>query len=124
MAQHEDPRMTTESALDAWPDLAPNPEAMAQITALMMAGMADRQRKAATTAATVASGESQFRLLSYIWAAITLGIYLAWDLLAAWLQMHPAWMALLIAFACVSLLAPLVLLPILSAIDEGGTSPC
>jgi hypothetical protein len=137
MAQHEDPQLKIGSGLDAWSELVPNPEAMERVMALMMAGVAapaaanpaSPATVAATAVAAAEPGESQFRLLSYIWAAVALSTYLAWDLLAGWLQLHPAGIALLITFACVSLLAPLLLLPIIRSseapvIDEGGTIPC
>ncbi|MDB4896126.1 MAG: hypothetical protein JWN15_2388 [Firmicutes bacterium] len=129
MAQHEDAQLNIGSGLGAWPELVPDPEAIDQVLALMLAGVAAPAAVAATAMAAAEPGESQFRLLSYIWAAAALSTYLAWDLLAGWLQPHPAGIALLITFACVSLLAPLLLLPIVRTseapvTDEGGSIPC
>lgn len=112
-----------EERLAAWPDLTPNADELERVTALMIAGVAAAQTEAPEP------GESTFRLLCTVWAATAVGLYLAWDLFSGWLQLHPGARAVLIAVGCVSLVAPLLLIPVLhgrerSAQPEGGTALC
>jgi hypothetical protein len=108
---------------EAWPELSPDAAAMDRVTALMISGVEAVQTEAAEP------GESQFRLLSGLWAAVAFGGYLAWNLLSGWFRLHPIGTAVLIAVACLSVVAPLVLVPILRdrerpAPNEGGTALC
>jgi hypothetical protein len=107
----------------SWPDLAPDQGAINHVTALMVSGVA------ATQTAPEEPGESQFRVLSAVWATVAIGCYLAWNLLAGWFQLHPIGTVVLIVVGCLSVVAPLLLVPILRdrdrpAPDKGGTALC
>ncbi|HEY3366835.1 MAG TPA: hypothetical protein VGK74_17420 [Symbiobacteriaceae bacterium] len=136
----------------AWPDLKPDPQAMAQVTALMVAGLADpamapaaapagravapaasREAAAAPGAgreAAAAPGEAHFRALTFLWAGALVAGYVAWPWLSDWFTENPVTMVVLAVLGAVCLLTPL-LLPFLLQIeqpapshDEGGVSIC
>jgi hypothetical protein len=119
VTENHDSALDIGSMLDAWSDLLPDPLAMEQVTTLMLNGV-----RTAQPLYTSEPGEVQFRLLTYVWVGVAFIGYLVWDLLSAWLAANPIMTGLLILFGCLSLLAPLLLLPILAATNEGSSSPC
>jgi hypothetical protein len=119
VTENHDSTLDIGTMLDAWSDLVPDPLMMEQVATLMLNGVRTAQRLQ-----TSEPGEDQFRLLTYVWAGVAFGGYLVWDLLATWLAANPIMTGLLILFGGLSLLTPLLLLPILSATDEGSSSPC
>ena len=96
--------------LQSWPELSPDALTMRR-TALRM-----NNHLAVLRAASADSlGEPQFRLLMTTGAALTVVVYLAWPYIADFLAANPWCEATLLGVAILSLIAPLVLLPLLRA---------
>lgn len=96
--------------LQSWPELSPDGLAM-QRTALRM-----NNHLAVLRAASADSlGEPQFRLLMTTGAALSVVVYLAWPYVADFLAENPWCEFTLLCVVVISLIAPLVLLPLLRA---------
>jgi hypothetical protein len=96
--------------LQSWPELAPDALAM-QRTALRM-----NNHLAALRAASADSlGEPQFRLLLTTSGALAVLVYLGWPYIADLLAENPWCEFTLLCVAVLSLIAPVVLLPLLRA---------
>ncbi|MCL5676323.1 MAG: hypothetical protein M1602_00255 [Firmicutes bacterium] len=104
MVKAREPELNIEPLLQAWPDPTPDPAAMEQVAALMIAGISPQK------ATEQEPGETHFRILTWIWGAIALAGYLAWSTLTGWFADHPVGTAVIAVIGCASLLAPLVLL--------------
>jgi hypothetical protein len=99
-----------DGRLQSWPELAPDALAM-QRTALRM-----NHHLAVLHAASANSlGESQFRLLMTTGAALSVVAYLAWPYISDFFAENPWCEFMLLCVVVLSLIAPLVLLPLLRA---------
>jgi hypothetical protein len=96
--------------LQSWPELAPDALAM-QRTALRM----NSHMAILRAASTDSLGEAQFRLLRTTGAALTVLAYLAWPYISDFLAANPWCEFTLFCVVVLSLIAPLVLLPLLRA---------
>ncbi len=101
--------------LQVWPELVPDPMAM-QRTALRM----NSRMTALRSASADSVGEAQFRFLLTASAAIAVIAYVAWPYIAEFLTASPGFEVVLLCIVVLSLLAPLILLPLLRA-NSGET---
>jgi MFS family permease len=91
--------------LKAWPDLAPNPQAMERTGQRMVSHIA-----VLSSIQGEDLSEQQFRLLAAVCAAIAITIYLAWPYIADLFTEYPLWRVIMACMAGISLLAPIILL--------------
>jgi hypothetical protein len=116
-----------KESLDAWPDLTPDPQAMERTSQRMISRFTALRATAAEDLI-----EPQFRLLTIVWAAIAIIVYLAWPYFSRFFIDYPSCGTLLACLAGLSLLAPLLLLPLLrgeraetiSFQSNGGNTKC
>lgn len=94
--------------LEAWPKLVPDPLAIERTVQRMVSQMA-----ALRTPPAEDLSEPQFRLLEAIWTAAAAAVYLAWPYISDFFTEYPSCRIALACLAGLSLLAPLVLLPLL-----------
>ncbi|MBZ5512881.1 MAG: hypothetical protein LAN70_17175 [Acidobacteriia bacterium] len=96
--------------LKSWPELAPDTLAMQRIALRM-----NHQLAAWRAASAESLGEPQFRLLLTAGAALAVLVYLAWAYISDFLAENPWCEFALLCVVVFSLIAPLILLPLLRA---------
>ncbi len=96
--------------LQSWPELAPDTLTMQRIALRM-----NNQLAALRAASAESFGEPQFRLLLTTGAALAVLVYLAWPYISDFLAENPWCEFALLCVVVLSLIAPLILLPLLRA---------